>query len=68
MKLNNLTQEERKIIKDKAFRLYKEASAIVEANPKDYDQVLVFNLMRKEQELLDVLRTDDRMKLLTKIK
>ena len=68
MKLNNLTKEERKIIKDKAFRLYKEAEKIVLENPKNYDQNLVFKLMREEQALLDVLRTDEKMKLLNKIK
>jgi len=71
MKAKYMTEEEKQEWRDKAHRLYKKASAIVEANPKNYDQNLVFKLMSAEQHCLDRIRTDERAKLLdnlTKIK
>tara|TARA_R110002012_G_scaffold26701_2_gene86380 strand:- start:139 stop:366 length:228 start_codon:yes stop_codon:yes gene_type:complete len=66
-----LTEEEIKVWKDRAFRLYKEAEKIVTANPKNYDQNLVFKLMSQEQACLDRIRVDKRARALnnlTKIK
>ena len=62
-----MTEEEKKEWKDKAFRLYKEAQAIVMANPKNYDQNLVFKLMSAEQHCLDRIRTDERARALNNL-
>ena len=53
---HKLTEEERRIIKERAFRLYKAASQRVIDNPLNYDKELVFKLMRQEQELLTKLK------------
>ena len=53
---HKLTEDERRIIKERAFRLYKEAQRIVLNNPKNYNKELVFELMRQEQELLTKLK------------
>ena len=63
-----LTEEEIKVWKDRAFRLYKEAQAIVTANPKNYDQNLVYKLMCKEQACLDRIRVDKRARYLNNLK
>jgi len=59
-----MTKEEVKEWKDRALRLYKKASAIVEANPKDYDKNLVYKLMTAEQSCLDRIRVDKRARFL----
>ena len=64
MKDKYMTPEEIQEWKDKAHRLYKKASAIVEANPKNYDQNLVFKLMSAEQHCLDRIRTEERARAL----
>lgn len=67
MKAKYMTEEEKQEWRDKAHRLYKKASAIVEANPKNYDQNLVFKLMSAEQHCLDRIRTDERAKFLNNL-
>jgi len=56
MRPSKLSEDERRIIKEKAFRLYKHASKLVIENPKNYNKELVFELMRMEQELLNKLK------------
>ena len=68
MKAKYMTAEEKKVWKDRAFRLYKEAEAIVTANPKDYDKNLVYKLMCQEQACLDRIRVDRRAKFLNNLK
>ncbi len=63
-----LTEEEIKVWKDRAYRLYREAEAIVSANPKSYDQNLVFKLMSQEQACLDRIRVDKRARFLNNLK
>ena len=53
---HKLTEDERRIIKERAFRLYKEAQRIVLNSPKNYNKELVFELMKQEQELLTKLK------------
>ncbi len=62
-----MTEEERKIWKDRAYRLYREAEAIVSANPKNYDQNLVYKLTCKEQACLNRIRVDDRARFLNNL-
>ena len=63
-----MTPEEIQEWKDKAHRLYKKAEAIVTANPKNYDQNLVFKLMSAEQACLDRIRVDKRARYLNNLK
>ena len=68
MKAKYMTEEEKKVWKDRAYRLYREAEAIVSANPKNYDQNLVYKLMCEEQACLDRIRVDERAKFLDNLK
>ena len=59
-----MTAEEKKVWKDRAYRSYKKAESIVTANPKNYDQNLVYKLMCEEQACLDRIRVDKRARYL----
>ena len=60
MKTKRYTEDEIMTIKARAFRCYNKAREIIEANPKDYDKILVFKLMQQEQNILDMIRVNRR--------
>ena len=64
MKTKRYTADEIIAIKARAFRCYNKAREIIEANPNDYDKILVFNLMQEEQNILDRLRVNRRAYML----